>query len=188
MVSSWRLAFPGSSHAPPAPSCWPRSSSKSSQTPQGLPRLFPHHPFSHQQETNLWPSFRYSSLRRQNSNLPPPRSLERLCGRTQRRTFADTTCPLTKVAREWVPGGHQQSQGVLQDPCREHSKKQHSKPRWCVCLYTQMQRNYEIVTSFWRMRLSPNYSSTMTGSYRTALCLLSYQWSLTPSILIMHFS
>lgn len=105
VVSSWRLAFPGSSQAPPAPSCCPRSSSKSSQTPQGLPRLFPLRPFPHQQETKLWPSFRYSSLRRQNSNLPPPRSLGWLRGRTQRRTFTDTMCSLTKVAREWVPGG-----------------------------------------------------------------------------------
>lgn len=102
MVSSWRLAFPGSSHALPAPSCCTRSSSKSSQTPQGLPHLFPHRPFSHQQKTKTWPSFRYSSLRKQNSNLPPSRSLGWLCGR---RTFTDTMCSLTKVAREWVPGG-----------------------------------------------------------------------------------
>lgn len=99
VVSSWRLAFPGSSQAPPAPSCCPRSSSKSSQTPQSLPRLFPLRPFPHQQETKLWPSFRYSSLRRQNSNLPPPRSLGWLRGRTQRRTFTDTMSSLTKVAR-----------------------------------------------------------------------------------------
>lgn len=75
VVSSWRSAFPGSSHAPPASSCCPQSSRKSKPDPSNPPLPLPPFLFSHHQEMKLWTSFRCSSLRRQNLNMPPPKSL-----------------------------------------------------------------------------------------------------------------
>lgn len=63
VVSSWRLAT--------SLFLLPPEQQKKHAWPLPSPQLLS----SHQQETKLWPGFRSSALWRQNSDLPPPKSL-----------------------------------------------------------------------------------------------------------------
>lgn len=80
--------------------------------------------------------------------------------------------PWAKGPESGCQVGHQQAQGLLQVPCPEHSTQQQSKPRWCACLYTQMQRNYKIVTSLWKTAARWQIATAQPGAY----CPVSGQW------------